>query len=513
MGLEGANLIWSRVALDVLALALLLATTVTQTEQVYHAVLFPLPYILTLLTAGLTNRWTLTFPMVPLLVLQAIRFIPYVRQSRWLSVLILVLSLLLIVISTALCTFFPPLKLPPVSGPYQVGVADFHIPIDADKSVAASTTKLPSRVSVRLLYPTKDLPGRGVPYLDPALAKEYCRQTMLFGAPPPLKKFGGFLHYWRFIRLPVKRHATLVTEPALLPVIIYSHGLGGSSDMYAYQAMALAAQGYVVLSINHSDGSAPAILLSDGSIHAFDHEVAMLADDGHAYVRRRREQADHRTREFLAATEAFLQLNDGDNLELVKAGISLRGRLDQNVTFMGHSFGGATALSASARRPDMVHQVVAHEPAVDWMTDDARQSLFAKSVMMGLTHSYSGGTAGYTKESDGEDNLAIHKLDLLIMYSYEWQVKKWGEAHVVEELFMQGRLGRQGGSSHFQVIKESFHMEFSDVAMLTPTWLARATGQVGKRDPVDSAAEIERHTMSWLSRVRSPRAAETDPTG
>jgi pimeloyl-ACP methyl ester carboxylesterase len=64
--------------------------------------------------------------------------------------------------------------------------------------------------------------------------------------------------------------------------------------------------------------------------------------------------------------------------------IDLKGRLQEDhVSFMGHSFGGATALTAAKRRPDLIRSVIAHEPAVDWMPDDARLSLLLESEYHG----------------------------------------------------------------------------------------------------------------------------------
>ncbi|GKY92893.1 hypothetical protein MPSEU_000258300 [Mayamaea pseudoterrestris] len=496
----------SRIILDAVSLSLLLVTSISSVDHFYHAIVFPIPYVLAMLTAGPTNRWPLTFPMVPLLVLQALRYVPSV-EHRWSTVLIMSLSMLLIALAALLCVLFPPLKLPAIHGPYRVGVADLFLPVKAgDPCNSGGEDAIPSHVSVRLLYPTMDESNGGIPYLNPALAKVYCLQTMVFGAPSMLKKCGWFLHYWRLIRVPIRKNAALLTgDSTKLPVIIYSHGLGGSSEMYTYQTMSLASQGYLVLSINHSDGSAPAMMLHDGSVRLYDHNVAKLwsSQDYSTYVRRRRGQADYRAREFLAAVEAFLALDARDNVDLVKAGLSVRDRLDKsNVVFMGHSFGGATALVAATRRPNIVRGVVAHEPAVDWMTDDARKSLFSDSVMMDLTQKYTGGTGGYGKATKTDCKGSTNPHDLLVMYSKEWQDKNWGESKIVEELYRQGRLGRPKGTSNFQVVDDSHHMEFSDVAMLTPTWLARATGQVGKRSPFDTAADIERATIAWLARMR-----------
>ena len=59
---------------------------------------------------------------------------------------------------------------------------------------------------------------------------------------------------------------------------------------------------------------------------------------------------------------------------------------------MGHSYGACTSLTAASRRPDLVSSVIAHEPAFDWMPDDARRELFAEHKLVGGPRKYDGGT-------------------------------------------------------------------------------------------------------------------------
>jgi platelet-activating factor acetylhydrolase len=395
-------------------------------------------------------------------------------------------------------------ELPSVDGPYNVGVLDFYLPVQdqlSDDKRGHDNTPFSPHISVRLLYPTLDKPN-GIPYLNPLVAKEYCRELMRFGAPLPLKKHDWFLHTWRLMRLRVRSRAQLIEQPEKLPLVFFSHGLGGTSEIYSYQTMALASNGHLVVSINHEDGSAPAVKKYNGSLLTYNHDLAAswMNNDHGAYVRKRRAQTDHRATEFISAVEAFLQLNDQDNNDLSQAGIALRNRLDkEQCTFMGHSFGGATALVAANRRTDLVKRVIAHEPAIDWMTDDARRSLFAEYVIKDLSHSYVGGTGGYETSHDEEDGPSVHDLDLLLLYSNEWVDKRWGESHIVADVFRSGRLGQRGGASRFEMIQDSHHMEFSDVSLITPPWLA---GGTKKRTSHEIAIEISRMTSRWIDRSR-----------
>lgn len=336
-----------------------------------------------LASLGLTKQWTLLFPFLPFLTLQLLR---RVKAGTWAAILIVILSAILLIIGAALVIVFPTVELPPVKGPYNVGVVDLFLPVDmvgvgdqtcqigGDKDGDATACDpwsgdLITHVPVRLLYPTLDKPGR-VRHLKPKVAIEFCKQTMRFGAPPSIQSFAWIMHTWSVSDLKAKQNATLLpTDKAeKLPIVIYSHGLGGTSDVYSYQTMALASQGYVVLSLNHQDGSAPVVQRVDGSFLTFDFEIPGLkggADTEEEYYRARRSRTNLRVKELLASAEMLLELNEKELPELKESNLSLVGRLQTDHTvFMGHSFGGATVLTAAKRRPDMIKAVVAHDPAI-----------------------------------------------------------------------------------------------------------------------------------------------------
>ena len=199
---------------------------------------------------------------------------------------------------------------------------------------------------------------------------------------------------------------------------------------------------------------------------------------------------------------------------------------------MGHSFGGSTALTAAHRQPQLARAVIAHEPATDWIPDDARQSLFPPHRLVGLEHNYSGGTGGLgTEDRDSTTSLHDH-VHLLVMNSNEWMNLNSGQSHLLQEMGQQNRLGRSshlpndsqldpangdagavavavsGVVSRHVAVDGAHHTEFSDTSMLTPVWLARAVGLTGPRNPIDTAREIARHTRHFVRDVVAARANE-----
>ncbi len=488
------------IAIDLYTLWCMLYVNFTsiRTPSNLYVLLFSCGFLL--FTCGPTGRWSISLPMIPFIVIQLLRRVPFFSRFKWSRGLLGFLGVWFIVLAAILCILIPAVQIPSPDGPYRVGILEFHLPVDFsdDNTTCTSHSELP----VKLFYPTLDPPGQ-YPYLNPSLADEYCRKVMQFGAPPPLQSQGWMLHNWKLATLPAKWNATLLPLDRRLPIVIFSHGLGGTADVYSYQTMALASNGYVVLVLTHQDRSAPVVALSNGTEIHYDFELAkLLLEEKHSdYVKERRRRTDHRVQELIAAVEAIHRM---DQQDIPGLGISLQGRLSKSETFfMGHSFGGATALTAGKRRPDLVTAIVAHEPAVDWMPDDARHSLLPPTLLQDFDHSWQGGTGGYEGFIPADDNGgSIHEKDILILFSQEWRDKKWAGSDALEEMDARKRLGTDSGISACKSIPDISHNEFSDTCLMTPVWVGRATGITGKRNPVETAKEIEHITKVFLENVR-----------
>mmetsp|Transcript_11077 Transcript_11077/g.24691 ORF Transcript_11077/g.24691 Transcript_11077/m.24691 type:complete len:560 (-) Transcript_11077:59-1738(-) len=476
--------------------------------------------VVTVLTAGnFTNRWTLTFPMVPIFILQGLRRIPVLERNRWTRGIICILSGLFILLGIKLSILFPAVELPPVEGPFHVGTVDLHIPVTnkVTMELGGNFTHLP----IRILYPTLEKPNP-VPYLTPATAIEYCRETMKLGAPDPIQNFGWMLHTWRLTHIQAKEQAQLIppngdtttsstgSTPKFqkLPVIIYSHGLGGTADIYSFQTLSLAAKGNIVVVMNHLDGTGPIAKTKSGQAVIFDHDISKMNTTIGDQMRR--QQTKIRVNELLIVTEAVLEMTSRDTEEVVEAGLTFRGRLERNhVTVMGHSFGAATAFTAVHRRPDLYEAIVAHEPATLWMPIEVRKAYFAKGRMgeFDPKELVDGLFPDDSDEEEGDDKSssddAFPAIDTLLLFSHEWREKQWGHSHLFEAMHREGLVGPKDGVGHFAVIAEAHHNEFSDTCMLTPTWLGRSVGATGSRNPLETAREIHERTVAFLAETRA----------
>lgn len=381
------------------------------------------------------------------------------RTNRILHVLHWILSLLsflCIVASLCLCILFPAVELPPIEGPYNVGKVDLFLPL----------AKTGGHVWVRLLYPTLDTPLK-LPYLTPETAVEYCFHSMKFGAPHPLNQFGWILHTWRLTERWERDGAALLDTVSKLPVVVYSHGLGGHADVYSYQTHTLAAQGNVVLTLTHTDGSSPVLQYPDGAKREYDYGPQQLEKE-HGYtmqvIQMRRNQNEIRVQEVLAATKAIHRWNKEDIPTDVSGTVhlSLKGRLDlERTIFMGHSFGAASVLTAAHRHPELVHTVIAHEPALDWSHPSTVASLFAQSRIANLTKA-----SLYRRDRFGDpspdDDSVHHSANVFFLFSHEWFKKGWAMIPLLLEMQEASRLGGHQTMIRVDYVEDAHHNEFSD---------------------------------------------------
>jgi pimeloyl-ACP methyl ester carboxylesterase len=207
---------------------------------------------------------------------------------------------------------------------------------------------------------------------------------------------------------------------------------------------------------------------------------------------------EYRAVEVLAAVDSIQALNTHNIPELESLGLSFVGKLKTDeIHYMGHSFGAATALHAARQRPPT--SILVHEPASEWIPDATRGSLFdAERLQASTTKNYTQWTSNVTDAFDR----SVHDMDMLVLFSHEWDQKVWGGVDVLKDMYQQGLFGRQGGASRVDVIDGAHHSGFSDTCMLTPTWLAREVGITGPRSPSETARDIHLKTMAFLQAVQ-----------
>lgn len=563
----GLRLIRSRFIFDTYTLATFTFCSISkidrtdQFSEIINTLCLASACLITLLTLGdsWTNRWTVTFPALLLVILQMLRRRGHGNSTDSSAgtgvvseMIVMTLSLVSITVSALLTTLFPAVEIPPIKGKYNVGIVDLHLPVkgfdgnlsinkDDDPSDVPSkhTSEKEGFVSVRLLYPTLD-PVKRVPYYNPDTADGICTEFMKTAAPPPLNKLTWFVNHWKFSRIQAARNAKPIdliqedppahskpstsngagdkeTHGRKIPIVAFSHGLLGAAPVYSYQMLNLASNGSLVLVVTHADGSAVFATRNDGSPVHYNPNTEVPGKKIEN-CRARRRQTDYRALELLAAIRAVRALNTENIPRLREVGVSFVGRLDVDggMVVGGHSFGAATAIEVAAREPGLFAAagggLVVYDPVVDWVPDFGRRALFEEGRLAGAGLNYGGGTGGYedncrTGNDKEEESSSLHDIHMFFLYSHEFQRGGWGDYSLMKTMHSAGQLGSRNRDrlSDVGFVYQSQHPAFSDQCMMTPLWMARAINITGKRNPSDTAEEIASRTLDFYNVIRKER--------
>jgi dienelactone hydrolase len=173
--------------------------------------------------------------------------------------------------------------------------------------------------------------------------------------------------YGSTVSVPVYEHAPLLSPPSTFwPLVVFSHGLGGTRTTYSTVCADLASHGRIVIALEHRDGTGPAVFPVGRTIpyivpdevvwpdEKAEEEWARGAYNSEKALRFRKAQLDFRRREVYEALHAVRLLSAGKIAESGLEALDVDdfdfsrwfGHIDTDqVDLVGHSFGGATMVS------------------------------------------------------------------------------------------------------------------------------------------------------------------------
>ena len=154
--------------------------------------------------------------------------------------------------ASALACLLPIVHFPKVenSGIHRVGMEEYHVRADRQNFL------------VRIFYPTNAVLAKSIPYF-----KHGFKGTSYFAKFANLPAL--IFSHMSLFKLSVIEHADIIGEKdgkfgKKLPLIIFSHGLGGTYECYSSLVLEYASHGYIVAVILHHDKSASYVEFPNG---------------------------------------------------------------------------------------------------------------------------------------------------------------------------------------------------------------------------------------------------------
>ena len=259
----------------------------------------------------------------------------------------------------------PSRSFPAYAGPHPVGSLDVEIPVTELEESTSSPAADITTVLFRIFYPCesggkKSKPVRWLP--DPQ--RPYFGGFARFlGAGPTLADTISYLtpHLY-YITIPVQRNAPILkpeTSSGSWPVLVFSHGLGGSRNAYSHILGSLASHGMVVVAVEHRDGSGPISFIratASTEPRTIQYRPTSHSASPAAYAARD-DQLKIRLWEVSLVHDALLKIDSGQGLTALgyketstapKTISGMAGALDVHrpgrIIWAGHSFGAATTV-------------------------------------------------------------------------------------------------------------------------------------------------------------------------
>ena len=239
---------------------------------------------------------------------------------------------LLLLVGFVLSTLVPVFNLPKPNGSYHVGTETFHwIDSTRNELFTIEDTTDYREIIVQVWYPSKgDKRTDSEPYLDHINLRS---STMAKAAKIP-----AFLpEHLKYIK--TNSFKSIKCDITNAPTLIFSHGITGSRHLHQNLFEFLSSRGYIVFAPDHT---------YDANITIFPNKrIADYRSDltGHPdSIRMRQMQINTRSEDISFILNQIEKINSG----IIKSQVSNRVDLNR-IAVGGHSYGGATAITASYR--------------------------------------------------------------------------------------------------------------------------------------------------------------------
>jgi platelet-activating factor acetylhydrolase len=245
--------------------------------------------------------------------------------------------------------------LPKYPGPYQVGSIDVEISLPESKKFEVTETSVET-ILVRLFYPAAangDGKKAASPSWLPQPSMAYAKGYANFLKQPILPASLAITLAVYNTTIPAADNALPITPPnSRFPVMIFSHGLGGSRNTYSQWCGSIASYGVFVAAIEHRDGSASISIVHAGMDKQSAVPYRRITEYNDETKVFRASQLSQRKFEVCKLIGLLRDINHGKTLAVGEKQTSLleqfKGILNTKkgeFIMAGHSFGAATTVA------------------------------------------------------------------------------------------------------------------------------------------------------------------------
>ncbi|KAK9246619.1 platelet-activating factor acetylhydrolase, isoform II-domain-containing protein [Lipomyces tetrasporus] len=246
--------------------------------------------------------------------------------------------------------------LPPYPGPFPVGSVEVEIPAPWPAVYDAIDTAVET-LQFRIFYPAdaQNLSKEKNPYWFPEDRREYLKSFVTFlGKSSTLASCLSRIPFVPDVTLPCLSNVPLLEPPKnhKWPVVMFSHGLGGTRNAYSQFCGSLASHGHIVVAPEHRDRSAPVTYVRDFLAEGFvrkEIKYRRMMEVSETARLLRTYQLVQRVREIVSIVKVLLE----ENIDLLPMAETQPVKFDwssvdtrkEMVVYAGHSFGAATSVA------------------------------------------------------------------------------------------------------------------------------------------------------------------------
>jgi predicted dienelactone hydrolase len=281
-------------------------------------------------------RWQM-IPLYGLTALLTISSLTKIRQTVDWPKYASYLTLILLLLSTALPILLPVPKIAQPSGPYRVGTSIYEMNDSSRRELYSGKNEV-RRFVVQVWYPAE-------------ITSEDVKAPWMTNADvfaPAIANFirmpDYFLDHLALVDIPAYQNANFAQADKPFPIILFSHGWKGFNAQNSGQALELASHGYIVVGIQHTYGAITTVF-EDGTIAPNNPNALPADEDDPNYEIIARKLVDQWAGDMSHVLDQFISSES-------EAGKFL----DQHVDFSrigvyGHSTGGGAAIQFCGTDP------------------------------------------------------------------------------------------------------------------------------------------------------------------